>query len=1031
MTFPRSVRLLNAVTALLAVTLLGVISPSHLQAQPASAGTGTITGRVLNEGTGQYLRNAVVKVAGTNISVLAGAGGAYTIVGAPAGEVKLTVTYADLDPAEASVSVSPGQTVTKDINLKSAAYDNVVKLGEFVVATEREGNAKALQEQREALEIKTVIASDAFGDVSEGNVGEFLKLMPGVQMDYVEADVRTMSIGGLDPKYSTIMMDGAPLASAGSSNIGTGRTFEFEQLSIASIETIELSKTPTPDTVGSALAGVVNLRTKGAFDRRGRQIRWQTSMGFNSLDLNLSKTPGPEDKKSYKLQPNVTLEYSDVFAGKLGILAGFNYSYSFGEQKANTNTFVFDADPNNNATEIPRLQSINLQDSPKPTVRKNYNLRLDYKLSDAFTVWIRADYNTYSAEFYSRDVNFDFRNLTGNTNTTVNSPGSTVPANPAVPYSLIDQTSTTGRVTLDLNHGGQKKYGWTTTYATGASYRRGAFYADLLGSMSRATNWYKDVTHGFFNNTGTGGLNLNGVRWTRSSADNPDWQITSLGNVDFRNPAIYPGVLVGNSNDRSGEDQKWTAKADFRYAFNAFELPVNLKWGGAINESVRNIERRDGRNYTYLGADGIANTGDETAANFIEKVYKMDFPFGTNVNGFPNIDRWALAREFGAHPERFTGPTAVQELDRALRNHWDTKEQINALYLQPIVSVAKKFQIAPGVRWEETRGISRGPNDIGNASAQRILTGSPTGTYNQSTLEYVQTRYGSNRVAATKYDTWLKYLHLSYRYNDELSFKASFNESITRPDLNRLAGGIIINNELADPPTATLPNPDLEPERATNLFFSAEYYFKKGGGFLTASFARRDLKNLIRTTPEDIPVGGSFDGDPFWGGWRINTVDNVANSHTSTLEFNYRQNMGFIGTRAFLPAEFWRRVSVFANYTHLYFDNYENYRRPPNLANGGISFALKDWSFRWDINWTPLYRTNAVPANGWANLNDERILQGVQASWNFRRNLSFFMTGRNVFNEPTRTLYGNPKINILNRYFESGSLWTVGVKGTF
>jgi outer membrane receptor for ferrienterochelin and colicin len=107
------------------------------------------------------------------------------------------------------------------------------------------------------LEIKTVMSSDAFGDVSEGNVGEFLKLMPGVQMDYVDADVRTMSIGGLDPKYSLILMDGAPIASTGSSRIATGRTFEFEQLSISSISSVELSKTPTPDVAGSALAGVV------------------------------------------------------------------------------------------------------------------------------------------------------------------------------------------------------------------------------------------------------------------------------------------------------------------------------------------------------------------------------------------------------------------------------------------------------------------------------------------------------------------------------------------------------------------------------------------------------------------------------------------------------------------------------------------------------------------------------------------------------------------------------------------------------
>src|SRR3954468_14864106 len=124
-------------------------------------------------------------------------------------------------------------------------------------------------------------------------------------------------------------MDGAPIASAGSSDLKTGRITELEQLSVASIETIELNRTPTPDVSGSALAGVVNLRSKGAFDRKGRQIRFQSSLSANSLDLRSSKTAGPGDKRTYKIQPTATIEFSDVFLdGRLGVLAGYNYSWA-------------------------------------------------------------------------------------------------------------------------------------------------------------------------------------------------------------------------------------------------------------------------------------------------------------------------------------------------------------------------------------------------------------------------------------------------------------------------------------------------------------------------------------------------------------------------------------------------------------------------------------------------------------------------------------------------------------------------------
>src|SRR5688500_8132892 len=92
--------------------------------------------------------------------------------------------------------------------------DSNLMMDEYRIATEREGNFQAIQEQKSALEFKQVVASYAFGDVSEGNIGEFMKLMPGVMMDYVDADVRTVSIGGMDPKYSTFIMDGAQIAIA-------------------------------------------------------------------------------------------------------------------------------------------------------------------------------------------------------------------------------------------------------------------------------------------------------------------------------------------------------------------------------------------------------------------------------------------------------------------------------------------------------------------------------------------------------------------------------------------------------------------------------------------------------------------------------------------------------------------------------------------------------------------------------------------------------------------------------------------------
>ncbi len=999
------------------VPILGVafLLPLVVSAQTA---TGTITGRVLNESTGQYLRSAIVTVVGTNLSTLAESGGAYTLTGVPAGAVRLSVAYAGLDTSEATVNVPAGQTVTRDITMKSAADGVVVKMDQFRVVTEREGNFQAIQEQKAALEIKSVVASDAFGDVSEGNVGEFIKLLPGVMMDYVDADIRTVSIGGMDPQYSTILMDGAPVASAGSSAIGTSRAFEFEQLSISSIETVELSKTPTPDIAGSALAGVINLRSRGAFDRKGRLFRWSGSTQINSHQATLQRTPGPSDRKLFKLQPNASFEYSDVFRERLGIIAGFSASRTMVEQNILNYAYAaVNTNPADNATELPRLSQIHLIDAPKITTRGNYNLRADYKLSPEAMVWVRIDYNTYSARNYQRNARFNFLNA-------VNGPAAADPRQAGVEFSLTSQTSTNANVELHTGNG-FNKHGATVTPAFGGSYRRGAFRLDAQAQMSRSTNFYHDVPMGFWNTSSTGQLPGLTLRWDRAAPGDTAVNLTQIAGLDWRRLENYPAAGTMGSRMLTSKDQRWTAKADMRYNFANWKMPTVLKWGGDISQQIRNVDRLEtgGTGIQYLGPDGRANSGDEKW--IAEPHYTTHNLGGGNLQNIPALDRFARAREYGSNPERFTQLAPAQELLLRLRNHWDVKEQIDSAYSQIIFRVAPRFDLAPGVRVEKTRGAGRGPTDRGDNYAKQLLTGNPNASIPVNTAEYYLARYGDDAVNATDYHTWLKYLHATYRLTSDLILRASFNNSITRPRLDNLAGGMTVNEDV-NPPTATIPNPDLQPEHGRNLFFAAEYYFPKRAGFFTVTATRRDLKNLIRSNTvtlepdEDYPNQENLD----LRGFRVTSTDNVGKAHVSSMEFSYRQNM------VFLPG-MWQRLSVFANYTILHYDNYENVRRPENLTSGGVSFDHRGLSFRWNFVWVPIHRRGAIPANGWVTMTGERLSHDMQLGYRFSPRVSVFVNARNIFNRPQRNYWGPTRSDLVIGHSDYGAIWTVGLRGQF
>ncbi|MGH7956710.1 MAG: carboxypeptidase-like regulatory domain-containing protein, partial [Opitutaceae bacterium] len=94
--------------------------------------------------------------------------GSYVCTGVPAGETTVTVNYTGYEPGSVQLNVSGGAKATRDFDLKGAVYQpgkaadgSVVKLDQFVVSSEREGNAKAIMEQRASLNFKSVVASDS------------------------------------------------------------------------------------------------------------------------------------------------------------------------------------------------------------------------------------------------------------------------------------------------------------------------------------------------------------------------------------------------------------------------------------------------------------------------------------------------------------------------------------------------------------------------------------------------------------------------------------------------------------------------------------------------------------------------------------------------------------------------------------------------------------------------------------------------------------------------------------------------------
>ena len=262
-------------------------------------------------------------------------------------------------------------------------------LGEFVVAASREmsGAALAINEQRFAANMKNVLATDEFGDIAEGNAAEFLKFMPGVNIDYAGGNGRDVSLNGVPSIYVPITLDGFGLASAvGGGAGGTTRGVGLDQVSINNLSRIEVSFSPTPDSQANALAGSVNLVPRSSFERTKPQGNFNAYFMLRDDIKKWGKTPAPRHP-THKIHPGLDFSYVAPVTKNFGftLSAGANRQYSGEPQIINTWRGV-QAAANGNAYPNttfgnPYLTSVAVRNSGKDTNRSSFGLTADYRFT--------------------------------------------------------------------------------------------------------------------------------------------------------------------------------------------------------------------------------------------------------------------------------------------------------------------------------------------------------------------------------------------------------------------------------------------------------------------------------------------------------------------------------------------------------------------------------------------------------------------------------------------------------------------------
>jgi hypothetical protein len=397
----RSRRSKNYTRGLVALTLLAAASVSspHVFAQTASGAsaqqdTGVIRGRVF-DGSGKYLEGAEIAIDGTALRTVTERSGGFTFRNVPAGSYTLVVSYTGLDKKNEAVVVTAGQTSDLNIGLSEG---EVIALQAFRVQGSKEGMAQAISLQKVSFQTKLVAAADQFGPISEGNVGEYLKYLPGLSIDYNANDARGVSLRGLNTSFTVVAVDGTPMAA--SSSVADTRRFEFEQIAMNNVETTELFKTVTPDIPASATGGFVNFVTKSAFDRQEVSVfNYDLNFVVPSTNFSFGKESGVwGSSEEYVIRPNIDLNYARRVNDKIGINFNYRFSERYDDSPRTEITWV------NNATiwTDPRIQQYNVRTEQKITHREAFAGKLDYHISDSTKLMIAGQWNWYDLHFHQR-----------------------------------------------------------------------------------------------------------------------------------------------------------------------------------------------------------------------------------------------------------------------------------------------------------------------------------------------------------------------------------------------------------------------------------------------------------------------------------------------------------------------------------------------------------------------------------------------------------------------------------------------------
>ena len=248
-----------------------VIGLALAAAVTAQDSTGVVTGRVLDT-VGNAVIGADVSVVGTRLSVTSGERGSYRLKVVPVGPQQLVVTYLGFGALTVDVEVVAGEVLTQDAVFETFGDEIEVRSTPLL-----EGQAEALNRQRNAINITNVVAADQIGRFPDKNTAEATQRIPAITLLRDQGEGRYALVRGTEARLNSTTINGERIPSP---EAGT-RDIALDVIPADLLQSIIVSKALTPDMDGDSIGGTIDLVTKRAPERR--HISGTLGLGYNEI----------------------------------------------------------------------------------------------------------------------------------------------------------------------------------------------------------------------------------------------------------------------------------------------------------------------------------------------------------------------------------------------------------------------------------------------------------------------------------------------------------------------------------------------------------------------------------------------------------------------------------------------------------------------------------------------------------------------------------------------------------------------------